>query len=115
MRNVISMSIDREAKNNQRPPYVLYISAIFIFLFVLWGAIFPGHLGESANTALDWVIETFGWFYLLIASGFVIFGIVVAISPFGKLRLGKENDRPEHSYISWVGMLLDRKSTRLNS
>jgi glycine betaine transporter len=95
-----------DAKNKQRtPPYVLYISAILIFLFVLWGAIFPGHLGTSANAALDWVIETFGWFYLLIASGFVIFGIVVAISPFGKLRLGKESDRPEHSYISWVGML----------
>ncbi|MFA1821074.1 BCCT family transporter [Virgibacillus oceani] len=97
---------NEDTKNKQRtPPYVLYISAILIFLFVLWGAIFPGHLGESANTALNWVIETFGWFYLLIASGFVIFGIVVAISPFGKLRLGKENDRPEHSYVSWVGML----------
>jgi glycine betaine transporter len=83
----------------------LYISAIFISLFVLWGAIFPAHLGETANAALDWVINTFGWFYLLIATGFVLFGIVIAISPFGKLRLGKDSDRPEHSYISWVGML----------
>jgi glycine betaine transporter len=97
---------NNDAINKQRtPPFVLYISAILIFLFVLWGAIFPGHLGESANAALDWVLDTFGWFYLLIASGFVLFGIVVAISPFGRLRLGKENDRPEHSYISWVGML----------
>lgn len=102
---MVSLSNDNAENKQRKRPYVLYISAIFIFLFVLWGAIFPGHLGESANAALDWVIDTFGWFYLLIASGFVLFGIVIAISPFGKLRLGKDNDRPEHSYISWIGML----------
>lgn len=99
------MSNEFTENKRRNPPYVLYISTVLIFLFVLWGAIFPDHLGESAGAALDWVIDTFGWFYLLLASGFVLFGIVVAISPFGNLRLGKENDRPEHSYISWVGML----------
>lgn len=99
------MSAHPTEKKQHTSSYVLYISAILIFLFVLWGAFFPEHLGSVANTALNWVIETFGWYYMLIASGFVVFGIVVAISPFGKLRLGKEDDRPEHSFISWIGML----------
>lgn len=96
------MSVETKIKKN---PYVLYISTILIFLFVLWGAFFPENLGTSAGAALDWVLDTFGWFYLLLVSGFVLFCVVVAISPFGNLRLGKETDRPEHSYISWVGML----------
>lgn len=99
------MSNEYTENKRRNPPYVLYISTVLIFLFVLWGALFPEHLGQSAGGALDWVLDTFGWFYLLLVSGFVFFGIVVAISPFGNLRLGKENDRPEHSYISWVGML----------
>lgn len=99
--------LSENTKENKQhsPPYVLYISAILIFLFVLWGAIFPTHLGNSAGAALDWVIDSFGWYYMLIASGFVAFGIFVAISPFGNLRLGDEDDRPEHSFISWIGML----------
>src|SRR5699024_1054303 len=92
-------------QTQKKIPYVLYISASLIFLFVLWGTFFPDHLGSSAEAALGWVLDTFGWFYLLLVSGFVLFGIVVAISPFGNLRLGKEGDRPEHSFISWVGML----------
>ncbi|MHA6252557.1 BCCT family transporter [Oceanobacillus sp. CAU 1775] len=97
--------MSKEFTKEKETPYVLYISATLIFLFVLWGAFFPGHLGASAGAALDWVLATFGWFYLLLVSGFVLFCIVVAISPFGNIRLGKESDRPEHSYISWVGML----------
>jgi len=99
------MSNELSKKKQHQSPYVLYISTTLIFLFVLWGAFFPEHLGASAEAALSWVLDTFGWFYLLLVSGFVTFGIVIAISPFGNLRLGKENDRPAHSYISWIGML----------
>lgn len=99
------VSVDSKENGNRSLSIVFYVSAILISLFVVWGAIFPAHLGDVAQSALDWVIANFGWYYLLIASGFVVFGIVVAISPFGNLRLGKEDDRPEHSFISWVGML----------
>jgi glycine betaine transporter len=99
------LTVKSKEDKTKTPTVVFLVSAILIFLFVLWGAIFPVHLGEVAQSALNWVIDKFGWYYLLIASGFVAFGIIVAISPFGKLRLGKEDDRPEHSFISWVGML----------
>ncbi|WP_144557570.1 BCCT family transporter [Shouchella miscanthi] len=95
----------KESLKEQASPFVLISSTIIIVLFVLWGIISPSHLGTTAESALDWIIENFGWFYMTIASLFILFGLVVALSPFGKLRLGKDNDRPEHSFISWVGML----------
>lgn len=85
--------------------FVLYASATGMTLFVLWGIVNPSHLGATAETALAWIIDNFGWFYMTIASIFILFGFIVAVTPFGKLRLGKDNDRPEHSFISWIGML----------
>ncbi|MFC4403469.1 BCCT family transporter [Gracilibacillus xinjiangensis] len=84
---------------------VFIISTIFVALFVLWGAISPSSLNEAASTGLSWMITNFGWFYMLITALFVLFAIVIAISPYGKIKLGKPDDRPEYSWISWIGML----------
>ncbi len=98
------------AENNyiystKKPGIVFVISAILVALFVLWGASSPSTLQEAASDALSWMIESFGWFYMLITAFFVLFVIVLAISPFGRLRLGKPDDRPEYSWFSWIGML----------
>lgn len=51
------------------------------------------------------MIDNFGWFYMLITAFFVLFVIVLAISPYGKIRLEKPDDQPEFSWISWISML----------
>src|SRR5690625_6823388 len=84
-------------KENYKPGIIFYVSTVVVSLFVLWGLIFPTSLSNVADRALAWMITNFGWFYMLITAFFVLFIIVLAISPFGKIRLG------------------DRKSTRLNS
>lgn len=95
----------KEEKERNRPGSVLIISAIIVGLFVLWGALSPGSLESAAEVGLGWMIETFGWFYMLSTAFFVLFVIVIAISPFGKLRLGKQHERPEYTWYSWIGML----------
>src|SRR5690625_7632826 len=84
---------------------VLYISAFLVTLFVLWGFFSPSSLNIAAGNALGWMINTFGWFYMLITAFFVLFIIALAISPLGKIRLGKQDDEPEFSWFSWIGML----------
>src|SRR5699024_3978290 len=83
---------------------VFVISSILVTLFVLWGALSPTSLNEAASSGLTWMIENFGWFYMLITALFVLFVIILALSPYGKIRLGKTDDRPEYSWISWIGM-----------
>lgn len=92
-------------KNIGKLGTVFIISSILVSLFVLWGALFPSSLNEVANAALTWMIDNFGWFYMLITALFIFFVVGIAISPYGKVRLGKRNDRPEYSWISWIGML----------
>ena len=96
-----------EEKNQleSSPKSVLYISTSIMALLILWGVFFPELLASTAGQALDWVIETFGWFYMLLLSAFVLIGLGLAVSPFGKIKLGKEEDKPEHSWWSWIGML----------
>ncbi|WP_058308036.1 BCCT family transporter [Gracilibacillus massiliensis] len=84
---------------------VFIISTILVTVFVLWGAFSPNSLNEAANSGLSWMITNFGWFYMLITALFVLFVIVLAVSPYGKIRLGKPDDRPEYSWFSWIGML----------
>ncbi|MBA2174325.1 BCCT family transporter [Halobacillus locisalis] len=89
---------------------VFYISVVAAALFIIWGVI-PKEVLGSANlsnvTTLiqGFLTDKFGWFYLLSATGFLIFAIYLVFSKYGKLKLGKPDDKPEYPYITWFAML----------
>lgn len=99
------MTQDNYTYTTKKPAKVFYISSILVSLFVLWGVISPSSLNQAAEASLGWMITNFGWFYMLITAFFVLFVILLAISPYGNIRLGKPDDRPEFTWISWIGML----------
>ncbi|MRG87853.1 BCCT family transporter [Salinibacillus xinjiangensis] len=99
------MSKKNYTYTTDKPSIVFYISAILVALFVIWGALSPKSLQDIASQALEWMITNFGWYYMLITAFFVLFVIILAISPYGKIRLGKPGDEPEYSWFSWLGML----------
>ena len=57
------------------------------------------------QTAQDWVIETFGWFYVAAVAGFIFFVAFVAIGATGHIRLGPDDAEPDFQYLSWLAML----------
>ncbi len=56
------------------------------------------------NTSI-WVRNYFGPFYLYLGLGCVLLLLGIAISPLGKIKLGKPSERPEHSFWAWTAML----------
>lgn len=54
---------------------------------------------------MDTFKSRFSWIYLTAMLFFVIFSLVLAISPLGKKRLGADDERPEFSTVSWFAML----------
>jgi choline/glycine/proline betaine transport protein len=84
---------------------VFLVSAILALVFVGWGSIWPAALGDVANLLMDWITYYFGWWYLLVVFGFLIFIICLLISPYGRIRLGKDDERPEWTRWSWFSML----------
>jgi DNA-binding transcriptional MerR regulator len=47
----------------------------------------------------------FGWFYLISVFIFVVLLFALAISKYGKIRLGPQDSKPSFSFFTWVGML----------
>ena len=75
-------------------------------VFVAWGVFFTDHLNRVTASSLNWVTESFGWTYLVVTLGILIFLVFLAFSPAGDTRLGKDTDRPEFSTITWFAMIL---------
>lgn len=84
---------------------VFYISAVVAILFIVWG-IFPNsNLSDVTTKIQTFIVNRFGWFYLLSATGFLLFALYLIFSKYGNIKLGKPGDKPEYSYITWFGML----------
>ncbi|SDE63108.1 BCCT family transporter [Cellulophaga baltica] len=63
---------------------------------------------SSYNIISDWslwVRTYFGYFYLYLGLACVFFLLIIAFSPIGKIKLGKEDAKPEYSLWSWIAML----------
>ncbi|HZG70596.1 MAG TPA: BCCT family transporter [Chondromyces sp.] len=84
---------------------IFWISLMIGILFVTWGVVAPGNLGQVMAAAQAFVLDRFGWFYQLSASFFLIFALFLAFSRYGNIKLGKQEDQPEFSNLTWFGML----------
>ena len=84
---------------------VFYIGGIVCLIFVLFTCAAP----ERAEAIFSWLLSAFcsdfGWFYILSVTFFIVFSLYVAFSKYGKVKLGKDEDKPEHSTFSWFFML----------
>ncbi|MBD9659592.1 MULTISPECIES: choline transporter [Pantoea] len=86
-------------------PVVFYTSAGLILTFSLV-TIFYSELAASwLLTAVNWVTSTFGWYYMLAATLYIVFVIYMACSRYGAIKLGPEQSKPEFSLLSWSAML----------
>lgn len=93
-----------ESKQTANNP-VFWVSSILLILFVIWGAVASDHLALNAAKVFDFTTYAFGWFYLLTVLLFTLFCLFLAFSKYGKIRLGRDEDRPRYSFFTWVGML----------
>ncbi|RZL63861.1 MAG: BCCT family transporter [Variovorax sp.] len=83
----------------------LLASAGLIAAVVIWGLVSPATLDSVFSTALVHITRNFGWFYLWLVLGLVVLAFFLAMSRFGDLKLGDEDDEPEFSIGAWFSML----------
>jgi glycine betaine transporter len=84
---------------------VFFISLALTVCFATGGLVWPERLATVASAALGFTTKNFGWFYLLAANVFLAFCIYLIFSRHAHVRLGKDHERPEYSYASWLAML----------
>jgi choline/carnitine/betaine transport len=84
---------------------VFGVSAVVALAFVAWGFATPEGLGSASATALEWVETNLGWLFVLLASAFVVFVLWLAAGKYGRIPLGRDDERPEFRTVSWVAMM----------
>ncbi|SDO89680.1 choline/glycine/proline betaine transport protein [Eubacterium maltosivorans] len=92
----------KAVKNNQA---VLYISAGLALAFVLFSIFFQTAMENVVNSLFAAITGSMGWLYLISAAVFIIAAIIIAAGPYGKIKLGKDEDKPEFSNFQWLSML----------
>ncbi|GAA3231145.1 BCCT family transporter [Oerskovia jenensis] len=86
-------------------PRVFYPAAGLILLFVLLAMVFTDGTTAVLKTLQADVIGAFGWYYVLIVAGFVIFALWMGLSRFGDIVLGKDDETPLFRLPVWFAML----------
>ncbi|HET6627029.1 MAG TPA: BCCT family transporter [Nocardioidaceae bacterium] len=84
---------------------VFSVSCGIIVAVCIVGVVFTDQVAEISAAALDWVTRSLGWLFVLSASFFVIFSLVLAFGRYGQIPLSREGEEPEYSTISWVAMM----------
>lgn len=84
---------------------VFLVSGLTVVAFVIGTLAFQQEAASLFNGMRDWLTSTFDWFFLLAGNIFVLLGIFLIFSPYGKIRLGGEDATPDYSYSGWFAML----------
>ncbi|USD35959.1 BCCT family transporter [Ferrimonas sp. SCSIO 43195] len=85
---------------------VFGISASLVLLFLAAILISDAATAKAALDGIKWkIINNFDALFMWSANLFLIFCLWLMVSPYGRIRLGGADARPEHSNLSWMAML----------
>jgi glycine betaine transporter len=85
---------------------VFWIAAILSAVFVAWGILFTDNLAAVFDAVLwSFLVPNFGWVFILSSFGFLAFSVYLALSRYGKVRLGGQDEQPEFRRVSWIAMM----------
>lgn len=84
---------------------VFFLSAGLILLFVCLSLLFQESAIELFKSVNAWITEKAGWFFILTVNLILAFCVFLIFSPYGKIKLGKADEKADFSYRSWVAML----------
>lgn len=84
----------------------VFIPAIAVILLIIIGTLSnPELAGTFFASILSSITQNFGWFYMLAVAMFLVFIVAIAISPWGKIKLGPDHVEAEYSFTAWFAML----------
>ncbi|WP_119698549.1 BCCT family transporter [Microbacterium halotolerans] len=86
-------------------PRVFWPSIIVIVAVTVIAIIWPQGSADAFSAVQGWIVADLSWFYMLVVGAFIVFAVVIALSKYGSIKLGREQDKPEFSVMSWFTML----------
>jgi choline/glycine/proline betaine transport protein len=87
-------------------PHVTFASVVVLAVFIILTLMFKDQAAQLTGSMLEWISNTFGWFFILGANVFIIAALAFAFGPLGRIRIGGKNALPEFTRLAWFAMLL---------
>ncbi|MEM7751085.1 MAG: BCCT family transporter [Pseudomonadota bacterium] len=84
---------------------LLVVALTLTAAIAIWGIVDTANLAKFANDTIKLQFNSRAWFIMLTVSGLLITSIILALSKFGNIKLGRDDDQPEFSTVSWLSML----------
>ncbi len=84
---------------------VFVISALASVLFIILTLLFPERAGSIFQSIVGFATGTLDWYFMIVVDLFIVFALALVVLPYGSVRLGGPDARPDHSYLSWFAML----------
>lgn len=84
----------------------VFLPAVIVILLLVVGTISnPELAGSFFQSTLQYITQTFGWFYMLSVAFFLVFIVAIAFSSWGHIKLGPDHADPQYSFPAWFAML----------
>ncbi|MFB7352652.1 BCCT family transporter [Streptomyces gardneri] len=98
--------IERTPRDPHTPDgKVIGIGVAAVVAAVAWAALGEDSFDSASSTALRWVLSNFAWLFVIAADTFLVLCVVIALSRFGRIRLGPDDSEPEFTNLAWIAMM----------
>lgn len=84
---------------------VFVVSALASAIFIVLTLLFPERAGSTFQSIVAFSTGTLDWYFMILVDFFILFCLALVVLPYGSVRLGGADARPDHSYLSWFAML----------
>ncbi len=86
-------------------PRLTLVSIGLVLLFIVFTVVDVERAGALYNCVNQWITTSLNWYYVGLMSAALAFALALMVSPWGRIRLGKDDERPEFGTFSWLAML----------
>ena len=84
---------------------VFFVSSLTIVAFVAGVLAFQSGAAVAFQEMREWLMSTFDWVFMAAGNLFVLFCLLLMVTPLGGVRLGGKDARPDYSRLGWSAML----------
>ena len=84
---------------------VFLVGFLTALVAVVAFALMPDTAGNAINNVNSVLWQNVGWVYILAMFFVVVFALFLVFGPWGNIKLGKPDEEPQHSFLSYFAML----------
>lgn len=84
---------------------VFIISLVICAVIAVWAVALNDSFTIVSNALFSFLTIDFGWLYMIAMLSFVVFVAAIAMSKYGRIKLGLDDSKPEYGNVSWFAML----------